>query len=114
MAFISGNTANSRENSAASAEQVRERAKTQCERYLGLLRELGPLTDHEAAEFLGIPLGSVHARRHQCMDAGLVCDSGNSKVSGPFDRVCTLWGLGEPATVPCCSECGRKLPAVKH
>lgn len=68
--------------------------KTKTARYLRLLAERGPLTDHEAHDALGGPLSGICSVRNGAVACGLVV-RGVEERSSPWSRACATWRLTE-------------------
>lgn len=75
---------------AAVAASAGRQSKTA--RYLRLLADRGPLTDHEAREALGGPLSGINSVRNGAMQCGLV-RRGDVERSSPWGRSCATWEL---------------------
>src|SRR5688572_17593250 len=75
----------------AARDAARSRgAKTA--RYLSLLSVKGPLTDHEAAAALTLPLSSINSIRNNTVDCGLV-ERGTLERPSPYGKSCSTWAL---------------------
>lgn len=75
----------------AALKQVGTRgAKTQA--YLRLLAREGPLTDHQSAAFLKLPLSSICSIRNNAVGCLLV-EKGSTKRPGPHGCDCSVWFL---------------------
>lgn len=66
----------SSETSRAGAKRVEKIAGRQCQELAEAYRIKGPMTDHEAAEWLGWERTTVIPRRHQLIHAGQVEKTG--------------------------------------
>lgn len=62
--------------------------------YLKLLYTRGPLTDHEAAEALGLPLSSINSTRNGVMAYALVQRGDTQRVS-PYGHPAWTWTITE-------------------
>lgn len=81
----------SRHCSYEGARRAEPRAGSQCFRLLQAYRDHGPLTDHEAADLLVLPLATINARRAELVKRGWVQARGTKL--GPYGTSNTLWGL---------------------
>jgi len=75
-----------------AAESVATSRKTKGSRYLRLLAERGPQTDHEAASALVLPLQSINSIRNGLMMASLV-ERGTEERASPYGKACSTWQL---------------------
>lgn len=73
------------------ATRALPRAGSQALRLLEAYRDRGPLTDHEAADALGLPLATINARRADLIKRGWVHAKGTKH--GPYGAANTLWAL---------------------
>ena len=76
---VSGRTPGARHASSTGAQVAADRRGEQTRRYLALLREAGPLSDHEAARMMGRGVSSINSIRNGC--GALVVESGGYDVS---------------------------------
>lgn len=74
------------------AVDAQDRAATQTLRYLELLAKRGPISDWDAAKFLGLERSTVNARRAPLRDRGIVVavDKVLNEETGSSN---TRWGL---------------------
>lgn len=86
-----GSVTISRHCSYEGARRAEPRAGSQCFRLLQAYRDQGPLTDHEAAATLGLPLATINARRASLIKGDWVQARGTK--TGPYGTPNTLWGL---------------------
>lgn len=80
------------DTSRAGARAAQPNVRTQCAAYMELLRSRGAqgMTDHYAAERLGLPDGRISARRRALVLRGEVFDSGR-RVDGGYGSPVTVW-----------------------
>jgi hypothetical protein len=71
---VSGRTPGARHASSTGAQVAALTRGDATRRYLALLREGGPLSDHEAARMMGCGTSSINSIRNGCR--GLVAESG--------------------------------------
>lgn len=71
--FISGRSSPARHSSFQAAAAVTPSRGAKTARYLELLRRLGPLSDHEAKDLLGVPLSSVNSIRNGLGNQVVAC-----------------------------------------
>lgn len=73
--------------------RAREVGQTLRERYRALLRERGPMSDHDAAAVLGVLSTTVGARRIELMAADPGCIESAGRQSQPYgvSRTCWRW-----------------------
>ncbi len=86
-----GSVTVSRHCSWAGAVRAIPRAGSQALRLLEIYRDRGPLTDHESADALGLPLATINARRSYLIKRGWVQAKGTKY--GPYGTANTIWGL---------------------
>jgi predicted ArsR family transcriptional regulator len=72
-------------------EASRPHIGRQAARVLELLAARGPLTDHQLADALGLPLASINSTRHMLVKRGLVMAVDH--VLGVGSALRTRWGL---------------------
>ena len=80
------------DTSRAGARAAQPNVQTQCEAYMALLRSRGSrgMTDHYAADRMGLPDGRISARRRALVLRGEVMDSGR-RVDGGYGSPVTVW-----------------------
>lgn len=90
---FSGSTPISRHHSALAAEHASVHRGKHTRAYLALLTQVGEsgVTDHQAAQMLGLPLSSICSIRNGCSDHVRPC--AESALS-PFGRRVTKWKRG--------------------
>ena len=93
---FSGTTPISRHCSWTGAVKAAPRAGSQCWRLMGMYRDLGPRTDHEAADALDLPLATICARRGWLVKNRWVQAVGTKP--GPFGTANTTWGMSSDAS----------------
>lgn len=71
--------------------RARQIGETLRERYVALLRERGPLSDHDAAAVLGVLSTTVGARRKELMDAQPGCIEAIGRVRQAYGVSRTAW-----------------------
>lgn len=71
--------------------RAREVGQTLRERYAALLRERGPLSDHDAAAVLGVLSTTVGARRLELMAADPGCIESAGRAPQPYGVSRTTW-----------------------
>jgi hypothetical protein len=72
---------------AAKAAQRGRGEKT--EKYLRCLQEYGPISDHQAADLLKLPLSSICSIRNSCREKLVKDGTGTS----PYGRTVDLWRI---------------------
>lgn len=87
LPFVSGSHESYRAAVKASATRGVKTAA-----YLRLLYQQGPLTDHEAAGALDLPLSSINSIRNGAMHSGLVERGSTTRVS-QYGSPCRTWYL---------------------
>lgn len=85
--------ADSHESYQAAIHAAKSRG-VKTRRYLRLLAERGPLTDHEVHAITGWPLSSINSIRNGVMSCGLVEKGSDTKLS-PYGMPCRTWQLSE-------------------
>ena len=88
---FSGRSAQSRHHSHRAAERVRGKDGTRGARYLDLLKQAGPKSDHQAAEALHVPLSTVNGIRNRRWIRPLIEEVG--ETTSPNGCPCSTWGL---------------------
>lgn len=84
--------------SRRAAEVVAERVPGLRVLVFNAFDELGPATDHEVAEFLGIHSDSIRPRRRELVQAGEVVSAGIG--TSPSGHKATLWALAGDPRIP--------------
>ena len=75
-----------------AAVQAGATRQTKTSAYLKLLAKRGPLTDHEAAAALRLPLSSINSIRNGAITCGLV-EKGSTTAKSPYGKACRKWYL---------------------
>lgn len=86
-----GDEPRSRHTSYAGAKAASERVARQAMRLIDAYRDHGPLTDAEAAFFLGVERTTINARRAELIARSLVESKGTRKSVHGISN--TTWGL---------------------
>lgn len=72
--------------------------KTKTAKYLRLLSQKGPQTDHESAAALSLPLSSICSIWNNAVDCGLVV-RGSEERPSPYGKQCSTWRLTDAGAV---------------
>lgn len=92
---FSGSLPLTRHCSYEGAKAALPRAGSQALRVLMVIKDHGPVTDHDLVARTGLPLNVVNARRHALLEKGLIHAAGS--VVGPHAVRNTTWAFGEQA-----------------